>query len=211
MRGGRQPSTPRDLARRRRSRIGSIIARVEGVRGVQARGAATPPRAPAARASASTASAGPADDAEVRAVDRGQGEVRRRAAAGPRPRAAARRASRPPAAPASAAPRAATSASASSSENTPARQAATYSPTLWPSIACGLDPPGHPQPGQRVLDGEQRRLGEDGLAQRARAGLLRPPARRRSRSCRAGRGRGAARSSSQQRSSVARGRPARRR
>ena len=37
-------------------------------------------------------------------------------------------------------PRAATSASASSSEKTPARHAATNSPMLWPSIACGLIP-----------------------------------------------------------------------
>ena len=36
--------------------------------------------------------------------------------------------------------RAATSANASSGENTPARQAATNSPTLWPIIACGLIP-----------------------------------------------------------------------
>ena len=41
-------------------------------------------------------------------------------------------------------PRAATRASASSSEKTPARQAATYSPTLWPIIAVGLHAPGHP-------------------------------------------------------------------
>ena len=37
-------------------------------------------------------------------------------------------------------PRAATSRSVSSSEKTPARQAATYSPMLWPIIACGLTP-----------------------------------------------------------------------
>ena len=37
-------------------------------------------------------------------------------------------------------PRAATSFSASSSENTPAKQAATYSPMLCPIIACGRTP-----------------------------------------------------------------------
>ncbi len=37
-------------------------------------------------------------------------------------------------------PRSATSARASSSEKTPARQAATYSPRLWPSIARGRTP-----------------------------------------------------------------------
>jgi hypothetical protein len=36
--------------------------------------------------------------------------------------------------------RIATSRSAVSSENTPARQAATYSPRLWPIIACGRIP-----------------------------------------------------------------------
>ena len=72
---------------------------------------------------------------------------------------AARRAWRPAGSACISRPRAATSASASSSENTPARQAATYSPTLWPSIACGRDAPGHPQLRQRVLDGEERGLG----------------------------------------------------
>ncbi len=37
-------------------------------------------------------------------------------------------------------PRSATSASASSREKTPARHAATNSPTLWPSMACGRMP-----------------------------------------------------------------------
>ena len=37
-------------------------------------------------------------------------------------------------------PRSATRASASSSEKTPARQAATYSPTLWPTIDSGRVP-----------------------------------------------------------------------
>lgn len=37
-------------------------------------------------------------------------------------------------------PRAATMCSASSSENTPDRQAATYSPRLWPSISAGCTP-----------------------------------------------------------------------
>ncbi len=37
-------------------------------------------------------------------------------------------------------PRSATSASASSSEKTPARCAATYSPMLWPIIASGFTP-----------------------------------------------------------------------
>ena len=57
-------------------------------------------------------------------------------------------------------PRAATSASASSSENTPARHAATYSPTLWPISAAGRMPQRYPQLRERVLDDEQRRLRE---------------------------------------------------
>ena len=43
----------------------------------------------------------------------------------------------------------------------------TYSPMLWPSSAAGWTPQAHPQPGQGVLDGEQRRLGERGLARAA--------------------------------------------
>ena len=70
-------------------------------------------------------------------------------------------------------PRAATRARASASGKTPARQAATYSPMLGRS-SPRPDPPGHPEPGQRVLDGEQRRLGEARLARDAA-----PPPRRR--------------------------------
>ena len=46
-------------------------------------------------------------------------------------------------------------ASASSSGKTPARQAATNSPTLWPIMALGRTPPAHPQPGQCILGGEE--------------------------------------------------------
>ena len=60
-------------------------------------------------------------------------------------------------------PRIATSASASSSENTPARHAATNSPTLCPSIACGRIPQLHPKLRQREFDGENRRLGDDSI------------------------------------------------
>ena len=62
--------------------------------------------------------------------------------------------------PASARPRSATRASASSRPITPARQAATYSPTLWPIMAYGSTPQRHPQPGERVLDDEERGLGD---------------------------------------------------
>ena len=51
--------------------------------------------------------------------------------------------------------------------STPARQAATYSPMLWPIIACGRTPQAIQSAGQRVLDGEQRRLGDCGLPQSA--------------------------------------------
>ena len=54
-------------------------------------------------------------------------------------------------------------ASASSSSNTPATQAATYSPTLCPSTAAGSMPHARHSCGQRVLDREQRRLGVGGL------------------------------------------------
>ena len=62
-------------------------------------------------------------------------------------------------------PRVAIRRSPSSSETMPATHAATYSPTLCPMTAAGSTTPGAPEPGQGVLDGEQGRLGERGLAQ----------------------------------------------
>ena len=80
--------------------------------------------------------------------------------------------------------------------STPARQAATYSPRLWPSIACGPHPPAHPQPGQRVLDDEQRRLGEAGLGERSARSAARGPAARAGRRLRPPRPSAAGKSSS---------------
>ena len=129
--------------------------RVEGVRGVQAAAVDAAPRS-ARLASASIGRRRAGDHAAAGAVDRGEGQARRRAAA----RSSASGSGTASMAPGGSAcisrPRAATSASASSREKTPARQAATYSPTLWPSMRCGLHAPRHPQPGQRVLDDEQR-------------------------------------------------------
>ena len=53
--------------------------------------------------------------------------------------------------------RSAMSFSPSSSENTPATQAATYSPTLWPATARAPSP-AHPQSCQRIFHRKQRRL-----------------------------------------------------
>ena len=83
--------------------------------------------------------------------------------------------------------------------STPARQAATYSPTLWPIIARGRIAPGHPQLRQRVLDDEERRLGERGLRAAAASGAsASAPLGIEQR--RAGRGRARGASSSAQRS-----------
>ena len=48
-------------------------------------------------------------------------------------------------------------------ERTPARQAATYSPRLWPIMAGGSMPQLIQQPGERVLDDEEGRLRDRGL------------------------------------------------
>ena len=75
-----------------------------------------------------------------------------------RPREPSPPASSRAAVPRSAALSARSARSASSSSITPASAAATNSPTLWPIIAAGSDPPRPPQLGERVLDDEQRRL-----------------------------------------------------
>ena len=57
------------------------------------------------------------------------------------------------------------SLSASSRAKTPARQAATYSPTEWPIMPSGSIPEAPPCLCQRVLDHEQGRLGDFGLCE----------------------------------------------
>ena len=64
--------------------------------------------------------------------------------------------------------RAATSVTASGSANSPATAAAATSPMLWPDQHARPDAPRHPQLGQRVLEGEQGRLGVVGLVDQAR-------------------------------------------
>ena len=71
-------------------------------------------------------------------------------------------------------PRAATSARASSSEKTPAEARRHVLAEAVADHRRRLDAPAHPQPGERVLDREQRRLGERGLTELARQ----PPADR---------------------------------
>ena len=98
-------------------------------------------------------------------------------------------------------PRSATSASASSSDSTPARHAATYSPMLWPSIAAGARPTA-----SRAAPARTRRrrapAGRSTVCAQPRAvGLGRP--RRAGRAPRAGRARGAAASASAQRVDLA--------
>ena len=63
-------------------------------------------------------------------------------------------------------PRAATRRNASCHEKTPASVAATYSPTLWPSIAAGSKSPLVEHACERELDDEERRLCERGLRER---------------------------------------------
>ena len=129
---------------------------VEGVRGVQPPRAGCRARQPRLERGhglagpATTQSAGPL----TAASDQRPSEQRRRRP----PPAAARRAWRPRGSACIRRPRAATSASASSSEKTPARQAATYSPMLWPSIARGA----RPRPSRAAPARTRRRTGPAG-------------------------------------------------
>ena len=131
------PPPPR---RERRRATGVHHRRVERVRRLAA-AAPSMPRAVSRSASASIAAVRARHHRNRRPVHRRERQRRRRAAASARFAAAAPPASRPAAPARISRPRGATSASASSSENTPARQAATYSPTLWPSSADGRDAP----------------------------------------------------------------------
>ncbi len=65
-------------------------------------------------------------------------------------------------------PRSATTSRASSSEKTPAIQARDVLADGMADHRRRADPPGHPLPGQGVLDDEQRRLGELGALQAPR-------------------------------------------
>ena len=125
--------------RRRRASAGSIIAEWKAWRGVQP--PAVDPLARRARPrDRADRLGGPGDDAERGAVDGGERQPCAAAAAAAPPATAAPTAWRRAAAPASGGRAPRPGAAPSSSEKTPARQAATYSPTLWPIIAAGRTP-----------------------------------------------------------------------
>ena len=131
------------------ARIGSIIAEWKACE-VGRRRHATPRRRSRA-SSAVDRRVRPRDHALARRVDRGQRQLGAQQRLAPPPRAAAPRASRPrgkvlhqPPARGHQAQR------VLERDSTPARQAATYSPTLWPIIAARADAPGQPEPAARA-------------------------------------------------------------
>ena len=116
-------------------------------------------------------------DAQTRA--RSRRRARRRRAAGPASSSAGSRTDSmlPPGSACMRAPRSATRPSASASDITPASAAQTNSPTLWPISAVGVDAPAHPQPRERVLEREDRRLGLARRHQRLAGRRRRRPSR----------------------------------
>ena len=154
----RRARTLRTASARNSAMIGSIIGRVEGAARCAAAGSAT--LAGAARPPARRPSSRPGRTprtgvgALTAATPSSGGEQRRR----PLPPAAARPASRRAAARSSARPRSATSASASSRVNTPGEAGRDVLADAVADHRRGPHAPAHPQPGQRVLDHEERRL-----------------------------------------------------
>ncbi len=189
MRGGRRASR-RQVRRERPEGAGSIEGGVEGVRRGEARAGHALLPSSASHRSISAKAAG--DDAGVGCVVRPR-ERRPVASSGATRSRGSATASIAPGGHAciSATPLGDECQRLVPAPPRPARQAATYSPTLWPIRASGTTPQRHPQPRQRVLDDEQGGLGERGLGEPAggRVGLRRPPGRAASRRSRPSRGR----------------------
>ena len=171
MRGARQARRARTALGERRP--GSAPSSPSGRRGRCGGGGRRSLAPPAARSSAATASAGPETTQSagpLTAASESSAAEQRRATSA----SGSGTASMAPAGSSCISrPRTATRARASSREKTPARQAATYSPMLWPSIACGRTPQAIHELGQGVLDDEQGRLREGRLLEpRAAASAL---------------------------------------
>ena len=144
-------------SRGKASRMGSIIGEWKAC---EVRSRRSPRRAgPAAPPAPRCASTRPGGHAQRGRVDRGERQPGRQQRRELRLRQVRRRASPPAGSACISRPRAATSASASSSEKTPARHAATYSPRLWPIMASGSTPQGRPELRQRVLARRRGRAG----------------------------------------------------
>ena len=154
----RREPDPRARTRAELSRIGSS-SRASGRRRAIGQHAALDARARGERGveRLDAPAAGPRPRTATGAFTTARSSVVAEQRARPRPRAAAPRASRRrQRVSTELAAQHARARSASSSEITPARHAAAYSPMLWPISAAGSTPQRHPELRQRVLDGEER-------------------------------------------------------